>query len=185
MPIRIIVGGPPNSGKSTFTANLVKILQDLNVNAQPVELDLWSPTLDYLQCRITKEQRDRQKRKLVAGDDIKEACSRFKNVSERCDVAVGDAPGIISEETKQICKAATHGIIVCRDDKADQIIIWQNLFDDAEVEVIATVVSKIGGGDEIKSHVPLKVILTDLSRTSKETWVFKKFASSLKKRLEI
>ena len=164
---------------------MVKKFRQQHVNAEYIDLDLWSPTLDYLQGRITKEQRNKQKRKFVTANDIKEACSSFKNMSEECDIVVGDAPGIISEETKQICKAATHGIIVCRDDKADQIGTWQNLFNDAGVDVIATVVSKIGGGDEIKSYDPLKAVLTDLNRNAKTTRVFEEFASSLKKRLKI
>ena len=155
------------------------------MNAESADIDLWSPTLDYLHGNITKEQRDRQKRKSVAAKDVEEACRRFKNTSKECDIIVGDAPGIISEETIQICKAATHGIIVCSDDKMDQISTWQNLFNDAGVDVIAVIVSKIGGSDEIKSYDPLKVVLTDLNRCSKTTQVFRTFITSLRKKLKI
>ena len=70
------------------------------MNVESAGLDLWSPTLDYLQGRITKEQRNKQKRKSVDVKDVEEVCNKFKNAAEKCDVIVGDAPGITTEETK-------------------------------------------------------------------------------------
>lgn len=185
MAIRIIVGGPPNSGKSTFSESLVRALQDQGVDAESIDLDLWSPTLDFLQGKITKEQRDEQKRKSITSKETKEAYRRFKDSSQEHDVIVGDAPGGISKESKQICKAATHGIIVCRDDKTDQIKAWQDFFDDIGVDVVAVIISKINNSEDITSNDPLKAVLVDLNRQPKVTPVLRVFATLLREKLGI
>lgn len=185
MSIRIVVGGPPNSGKSTFSESLVRAFQDLSVDAESIDLDLYSPTLDWLQGKITKEQRDEQKRKSITAKEAKEAHRRFKDASKEHDVIVGDAPGGISEESKQICKAATHGIIVCRDDKTDQIKAWQNFFDDIGVDVIAVVISKVSSSEDITSYDPLEIVLVDLNRQPKVTPVLRLFVTLLREKLGI
>lgn len=185
MAIRIIVGGPPNSGKSTFSESLVRALQDQGVDAESIDLDLWSPTLDYLQGNITKKQRDKQKRKSITIKDAKEAHSRFKDVSKEHDVIVGDAPGGISKELKQICKAATHGIIVCRDDKTNQIKTWQGFFEGIGVDTVAVVISKINNNEEVTSYEPLEIVLTDLNRQPKVTPVLRIFVTLLREKLGI
>jgi MinD-like ATPase involved in chromosome partitioning or flagellar assembly len=185
LAIRIIVGGPPNSGKSTFSESLVWALQDQGVDAESIDLDLWSPTLDYLQGKITKEQRDEQKRKSITIKDAKEAYRRFKDASKEHDIIVGDAPGGISKELKQICKAATHGIIVCRDDNTDQIKVWQNFFVNIGIDVIAVVISKINNTEDITSYKPLKIVLVDLNRQPKITPVLRLFATLLGEKLGI
>jgi len=185
LAIRIVIGGPPNSGKSTFSESLVRALQDQGTDAESIDLDLWSPTLDYLQGRITKEQRDEQKRKLITAKEAKEAYTRFKDASKEHDVIVGDAPGGISEESKQICKAATHGIIVCRDDNTDQIRVWRDFFNDIGIDVVAVVISKINSTEDITSYEPLEVVLADLNRQPKVTPILKVFAALLGAKLGV
>ena len=155
------------------------------MDAESIDLDLWSPTLDYLQGKITKEQRDEQKRKSLTIKEAKEAYRRFKDASKGHDVIVGDAPGGISEESKQICKAATRGIIVCRDDKTDQIKAWQGFFDDIGIDVIAVVISKINNNEEITSYDPPGVVLVDLNRQPKVTPVLRVFVTLLREKLGI
>lgn len=185
MAVRIIVGGPPNSGKSTFSESLVRFLQDQGADAESIDLDLWAPTLDYLQGKITKERRDSQKRGSITAKDAKEAHDRFKDASKEHDVIVGDAPGGISKESKQICKAATHGIIVCRDDKTDQIKTWNMFFGDIGIDVVAVVISKRKGAEKITSTGTLEAVLVGLNRQPRTTPVLVTFATLLREKLGI
>lgn len=132
--------------------------------------------LDYLQGRVTKEQRDRQKRSSVTARDIQAAHNLFRDTSDEYDVVVGDAPGMISDELRRICRVATHGIIVCRGDKTDQIRAWEEFFGDVGIPVVGVVISKTDGDEGITSHDPLEAVLVDLNRDPRPTRALTKFA---------
>lgn len=110
---------------------------------------------------------------------------RFKNASKKHDVVVGDAPGKISKELERISKAATHGIVVCRDDRIEQVEIWQSFFRNVGIDVIATIISKFDCGERIVSDNPIKIILSDLNRVPKPTPVLMAFTALLRNRLGI
>lgn len=181
----IIVGGPPNSGKSTFTVNLVRSFQDQGVDAEFVDLDLWSPTLDHIQGKMTKKKRDNLKRKSVTADEARHVYERLKNASRKHDVIVGDAPGKISKELEHIFKAATHGIVVCRDDKMEQEKVWQDFFNNDGIDVAATIISKFDCDEQIVSDNPIKVILSGLNRIPEQTPVLMATTALLKERLGV
>ena len=44
---RIVIGGPPNSGKSMLAENLARALRSFGVNAYTEDRDLPSPTLEH------------------------------------------------------------------------------------------------------------------------------------------
>ncbi|MGH9918738.1 MAG: hypothetical protein ACRD6W_07720, partial [Nitrososphaerales archaeon] len=111
LPVIVIVGGPPNSGKSTFSESLARALRRQGVSAGAVDLDPWSPTLAFIRGEISKEERDSLKRKDIGPNEIRDAVRRLKEAAKSHDLVVGDAPGGISDDLKAIYQTATHAII--------------------------------------------------------------------------
>ncbi len=62
MPPRIIIGGPPNSGKSTLAKSLAIALRSLGVDAYAEDLDLASPTLEFIRGEKGWKQRQGTKK---------------------------------------------------------------------------------------------------------------------------
>lgn len=80
--IRIIIGGPPNSGKSTLVSSLIRALWEIGVKVNSAELDLWAPTLEFLEGKISKEERDSRKQKKVTKEEAEEASKRLVVASQ-------------------------------------------------------------------------------------------------------
>ncbi len=57
LPVSIIIGGPANSGKSTLAESLARALRRLGVDAFAEDLDLASPTLEFIRGTKGWEQR--------------------------------------------------------------------------------------------------------------------------------
>src|SRR2546422_3216644 len=113
----IVVGGPPNSGKSTFAVSLVRALQNQGIDAETVDSDLWSSTVDLILGKITEEQRNQRKTEKITAEQVGEAKKAIRRASRKHEVVVADAPGMISGELRTIFAGANHGVIVCREDR--------------------------------------------------------------------
>lgn len=163
-PIRIVVGGPPNSGKSTFSECIARALQDLDIDAESIELDVFAETLDYIKGKISKEERERKKREPVTKEKIEKAVKRFKDASNEHDIVIGDAPGGISKESKLLCRMATHGIIICREDKSSEIEDWILFFKELNIPVIVIITSKLVGEESVTSSELIHATLVNLNR---------------------
>lgn len=164
MVIRIIVGGPPNSGKSVFSERLVRALQDGEVDAETQELDLWAGTVDYLRGNILKDERARLKRNDVTEKDMKNLAKEFVELSKKHDVVIGDAPGGISDLSEIAVREGTHGIIVCREDRPEDIERWQKFFRENNVELIAVIHTSMNGDESILNNNPVEARLVNLDR---------------------
>ena len=62
MSARIVIGDPPNSGKSTLAESLARALRSLGVDACAEDLDLASPTLAFIRGEMGWEERPGDKR---------------------------------------------------------------------------------------------------------------------------
>ncbi|MGI0085205.1 MAG: hypothetical protein ACREBQ_08995, partial [Nitrososphaerales archaeon] len=148
--IRIIIGGPPNSGKSTLVNSMKRALWEIGVKANSAELDLWAPTLEFLEGKITKGERDSRKQKKVTKEEAEEASKRLVEASQDGSIAIGDCPGRMSEELKIIVKNATHAIILCRADQIHEIESWRKFFSEAGIPIIAELVSDLEGDETVQ-----------------------------------
>jgi CRISPR-associated protein Csx3 len=148
--IRIIIGGPPNSGKSTLVNSLKRALWEIGVKVNSAELDLWAPTLEFLEGKITKEERDSRKQKKVTKEEAEEASKRLVEASQDGSIAIGDCPGKMSEELKIIVKNATHAIILCRVDQIQEMESWRKFFSEAGIPIIAELVSDLEGDEAVQ-----------------------------------
>lgn len=179
----LVVGGPPNSGKSTFAESLVRALQNQGVLAEAVDLDSWSPTLSLIKGEISKEERDAMKRKSISPGDIQEAADRLRKARKNYDIVVGDAPGGISPDVKPIYRAATHAIILCRDDKREEIDEWKMFFSTLELRIIAVIISKASGEETIRGGDLIEGTLVGLDRKPIDTPAMRSLASILRANL--
>ena len=148
--IRIIIGGPPNSGKSTLVSSLKRALWEIGVKVNSAELDLWAPTLEFLEGKITKEERDSKKQKTITKQDAEEASKRLILASQDGSIAIGDCPGKMSEELKIIVKNATHAIILCRADQIQEMESWRKFFSEVGIPIVSELVSDLNGNEEVQ-----------------------------------
>jgi len=183
--IRIVVGGPPHSGKSTFSERLSRAFQNQNIDAEAVDLDEWARTLAFVKKEITKEQRDEQKRKNVTEEDMQKAAQRFRDASEKHDVVIGDAPGGISSLSEIVVGTATHGIIVCKDDEPEAIVRWREFFARNNVTLLGIVHTSLTGNEGIQQNNPIEAKLVNLDQTPTITPVIVSITTLLRRQLGI
>ena len=111
---RYLVGGPQNSGKSTYVLSLAKRLQSGHgLRARAIELDVWSGS--YPAFRGEVSFKDRPKQFGLAWDWKTPLDERIKEFNEAPDdIVLGDLPGAkIDEATDYMCKnAKADGAIV-------------------------------------------------------------------------
>jgi len=188
LPIRIVIviGGPPNSGKSTFAVSLAYALQDQGIDAETEDLDPWSPTVDLVRGKISKSERDQLKKEKITAEHAIKAKRILKSASRKHQVVVADAPGLISDELRKIFTGtATHGVIVCREDMQDEVGRWTEFFGELKIELVAIVTSKIKGDEDVASDGLIKAVIVQLERKPRDSPAIRRFAVLLRAKLGI
>jgi len=186
MAIRIVVGGPPHSGKSTFTLRLVyTLLKELAVDTDILGLDLWDRSVDVMLGNITEKER-KQKNKKITDKDLRERASEFKELSKKHEVVVGDLPGYPTKQAQIVARAGTFGIIVCKDDELNKITEWENFFSGNKVDLIGVVHTSMTGSENVwKDGDLIRAELVKLDKSIIITSGMQSLASLLKNRLGI
>ncbi len=184
LPIRIIIGGPPNSGKSTLAESLAIALRSLGVDAYAEELDLASPTLEFIRGKMGWEERQGTKKEWTP-ELAEKAAALFEFTSTKHAIVIGDAPGKITPESKTIAKKANYAIVLCRDDCRGEIRKWQKFFKEMQIPVICVATSKLTGKGNVVNKSCIKAVLTRLNRTPKVDNVVASLALLIKEKLEL
>ncbi len=167
LPTRIIIGGPPNSGKSTLAESLARALRSLGVDAYAEDLDLASPTLEFIKGSKRWEQRLVAKKEWTP-ELAERATALFEEASSKHAVVIGDAPGKITPMSKTIAQKAHYAIILCREDCLNEINDWRRFFANLNIPVVCVAISKITGVENIKeSGGMIKATLVGLDRKVK------------------
>lgn len=141
--MKIIIGGPPQSGKSTFTASLIKSIRERQ-REQPYQLSFsWQP-LDVTDNSIAKllnpDEDIDQKRDV---EWSKERAEERRAVFEARDeqLVVADAPGLITDELEIVTEPADKIIILASHEKVDKIEEWKEFAESNDMIVFAELTS--------------------------------------------
>lgn len=146
--IRIVIGGPPDSGKSVFAIYLQRALRQLEIRTYHYDYDPYSPTRQFALGEISAGEREKMKGP-VSKEDAKAHAKKFKENYDEYPIIVGDLPGQISETTEILAKSGTHGIIVCDEKKFKEIDSWKSMFDKLNIKTICIVQTNLRGDEDI------------------------------------
>jgi hypothetical protein len=154
---RYLVGGPQNSGKSTYVLSLAKRLtMGHGLRARAIELDVWSGSYPAFEGKVSFK--DRPKKFGLDWDWRTPLDERIRDFNEAADdVVLGDLPGAkIDEATDHMCAAANAdgAIVVSR--TLDGLAQWREAFEARGVKVVYECLTFQGG------RAPL--VLRDMSR---------------------
>ena len=166
--IRIVIGGPPNSGKSIFAVYLFRALREMGIRAYHYDYDPYSPTRELILGMISKEDRERLKTD-VTSKGAKIFAGNFQEKFVNYDIVIGDLPGRISEILDILASAGTHGLIVCSDEREEQIQEWKNVFRKLNINIICIVKTNLVDFDKVDEEiVDDGVIFAEISGLERE-----------------
>jgi len=159
--IRIVIGGPQHSGKSTFAIYLERALTNLGINVYNQDYDPFSPTKDYALGIISNEERKKRKKKVLS-KEARSCSKKFISLSAKYDLLIGDLPGKITDITEILVSGGTHAIILCRDDELGEIDQWKNFFEQQGLDVIAIIESNLNGTESVKNNGIISAKISNL-----------------------
>ena len=148
-PLRIIIGGPPHSGKSTLMHLLENKFNEYHVPVELVDMDLSAPT-DLRSKEGFTRTRDKRDWTL---DLAREAQQLFEDAGGS-EVVLGDSVGLISSITEILSQPADVAILIASGNKGDDhnvyrkvINKWKDFFGDLRKPLLVVVRSSMNPDD--------------------------------------
>lgn len=137
--MKIVVGGPPHSGKSTFTASLIQTIRERQWK-QHYNLSFTWQGLDVTDNSIAtllnpKDDIDQKRDVEWTTERAEERQAVFEARDE--SLVVADAPGLITDELRTVVEPADAMIILASNEKRDKIEEWQELAEEQNIAVFA------------------------------------------------
>jgi len=141
--MKIVVGGPPQSGKSTFTASLIQSVRERQRN-RPYQLSFaWLPldvTDNSIAVLLNPDEDIDQKRDVEWTEErAEERRAVFEARDER--LVIADAPGLITEELRIVIEPADAIIILANYEEQERIADWREVAESNDMEVFAELTS--------------------------------------------
>ena len=161
--IRIVIGGPKNSGKSVFTTHFELELENIGKNSYHYDYDPFSPSKLLIRGIITEAEREQMK-KTVTVVQAKKIANKFFSYSKDYDIVVGDLPGQITNVTKVLAEKGTHAIIVCNKDHENEIGDWETFFKKLRLPIICIIKTNLNGSEHVDPSDLMNIELSNLER---------------------
>ncbi|MEK9152619.1 MAG: hypothetical protein AAB692_04600 [Patescibacteria group bacterium] len=135
MAKRFLIGGPSNSGKSTFVLSLAEHLQrDRGLSVEAFEFDVWSGSYPAFRGEVTFK--DRPKKFGLNWDWQTPLRARINSFQiSQADVVFGDLPGILDEAIDLMCREAKADAALVVSHSQAGLVEWQKFFEDRGVPV--------------------------------------------------
>lgn len=175
MPVRVVIGGPRGSGKSTLVASLFSQLQRDGVNVSVHEIDVYSDTINCILGR--KLWADRRKRvKAWFDPTIKRRIHEFS--SDEHDLVLGDLPGKITNQfLPKMVEPADKAVVVAKD--WEGIEQWQEFFAHRGIPVLLRVISCLSEPPVLPLTAPTVTFMFGLNRAVLQTPEIRSLARQL------
>jgi molybdopterin-guanine dinucleotide biosynthesis protein len=141
--MKIVIGGPPQSGKSTFTASLIQAIRERQRN-RPYQLSFsWQPldvTDNSIAVLLNPDEDIEQKRDV---EWTEERAEERRAVFEARDeqLVVADAPGLITDELRIVLEPADAIIILANYEEQEKIADWRDIAESNDMQVFAELTS--------------------------------------------
>jgi len=141
--MKVVIGGPPQSGKSTFTASLIQAIRERQRN-RPYQLSFsWQPldvTDNSIAVLLNPDEDIDQKRDV---EWTEERAEERRAVFEARDeqLVIADAPGLITDELRIVIEPADAFIILANYEERDQIEDWREVAGSNGMQVFAELTS--------------------------------------------
>lgn len=158
--MKVVVGGPPHSGKSTFTAGLIERIRERK-REQPFNVSFTWETLDITDNSLAfllDESGDvSQKNEEIewSNETAKVKRADFEGRDEQ--LVIADAPGRLTDQLDIVIEPADTMIVLASDENVDKIDEWKACADRLDIAVnwiIVTVLDtdiEVGWTDEFDS----------------------------------
>jgi hypothetical protein len=147
-PLRIIIGGPPHSGKSTFMNLLEDRFRYYQIPVQLLDLDLSAPT--PLKTGFTQQ---REKKKWTS--TLAEEARQMFEGAEGVQVVLGDSVGLISDINEIISQPADVAILLVSGGHGDYdttyrkvVRKWKEYYEDIRTPLLVVLRSTMNPADE-------------------------------------
>lgn len=155
-PLKIIFAGPPQSGKSCFREGIKQAMRSIPDAPYPYVITgcpdgegAWFQATVNNNPELAKKLKDDYKSKFTP-EFVKRISDSVKNIN--LPLTFVDIGGIPSKENEQICKDATHAILLAGDSKDKKYIErfkeWQEFCKKTGIEVIAEIYSDYKGKED-------------------------------------
>lgn len=141
--MRVVMCGPPHSGKSTFTASLIQIIrgrkrgQSFNISFTWVPLDVTDNSLATL---VDGDEDVEQKRDVDwTPERAEERKAMFKARDE--NLVLADAPGKVTPQLRTVIEPADAVILLASREKEDQLSEWREVMSDLDIDIFAELIT--------------------------------------------
>lgn len=149
-PIKVILSGPPRSGKSCFREGLKKAIQQSGSSIYPYVITAcpdgegsWFQEATENDPEVAARLKADYKAKFTP-EFVDRISTSVRNVA--LPLTIVDIGGITSDENRQICETATHAIIIAGD--PTRFAEWEEFCQELGIEIFAEIDSDYNGTED-------------------------------------